>query len=135
MARDRKRPRRRGFICSGQRDRPDRGASGGFDLAGGRVGAAFREAATPDRVREVEAALFELAVGGDVAAARAWLDRAMDRPLQGIEISGPEGKPLDVATVAAVVLDAIGPDQAARIRVAAAFARLGRADDGPGGGG
>ena len=59
----------------------------------------------------------------------------MDRPLQGIEISGPEGKPLDVATVAAVVLDAIGPDQAARIRVAAAFARLGRADDGPGGGG
>jgi hypothetical protein len=41
---------------------------------------AFLEAATPERAREIEAALYELAIGGDVAAARLWMDHAMGRP-------------------------------------------------------
>lgn len=91
---------------------------------------AFLDAASPERVKEVEASLFELAVGGDTTAARIWLEHAIGRPTQALELSGPEGGPLglDVANLTRVVLMALAGQPDAKLRVAEA---LGRSLDGP----
>jgi hypothetical protein len=93
---------------------------------------ALLECATPERVAAVEKTLYTAAVGGDIAAIRVWLEHMVGRPVQAVEVSTPEGQSLDVAMVAAVALEAIGDDQGARLRVAEAFARLGRSGDGVG---
>lgn len=90
---------------------------------------ALLEAGTPERIAEVEASLREMAIGGDVSAAKLWLGYMVGMPIQAVEVSTPDGKTLDVALVAAVVMEAIGDDQAARLRVASAFAALGRRQD------
>jgi hypothetical protein len=52
---------------------------------------ALVEAATPEKVRAVEESLHEVAVGGDVAAAKVWLDHVVGKPVQAVELSGPDG--------------------------------------------
>jgi hypothetical protein len=86
--------------------------------------AALIEAATPEKVRAVEEALHELAVGGDVAAAKVWLDHVVGRPVQALELSGPDGQALDLPAIVSTIMVALGDDPAARVKVAAAFRRL-----------
>jgi hypothetical protein len=43
---------------------------------------------TPERVREVEGVLYNLAIGGDVAAIRTWLDHVAGKAPQALELSG-----------------------------------------------
>lgn len=86
----------------------------------------FRDCMLEQDVKDLFASLLKQALGGDVAAARVLLDRAMDRPMQAVEISGPEGRALDLTTIVGVIMTALGDDPAARVRVAAAFKRMGR---------
>jgi hypothetical protein len=51
---------------------------------------ALLECATEEKVKAVEESLHELAVGGDVAAAKVWLDHVVGKPLQAVEVSGPD---------------------------------------------
>jgi hypothetical protein len=83
------------------------------------------DCATPDRVKEVEQALFKAAVGGDVPAAKVWLEYTIGKPVQAVELSGPDGSSLDLTTVVQTVLVALGDDVSARLKVAQAFRRLG----------
>ena len=56
---------------------------------------AVLEAATPEVVSAITKKLAMLALQeGDVAAARLVLEYSCGKPIQGIELSGPEGEPL-----------------------------------------
>ena len=98
--------------------------------------AALIEAATPEKVKAVEESLHELAVGGDVAAAKVWLDHVVGKPVQAVELSGPDGQALDLPAIVSTIMIALGDDPDARVKVAAAFRKLGSSADGdPVGGG
>jgi hypothetical protein len=88
--------------------------------------AALIEAATPEKVKAVEESLHELAVGGDVAAARVWLDHVVGKPLQAVEVSGPDGQGLGVEVLMTAVLAALAPYPEARLAVAARLKEVGR---------
>ena len=116
----------------------------GNQIAKGNVGNArmkelrrtLVEAATPEKVKAVEESLHELAVGGDVAAAKVWLDHVVGKPVQALELSGPDGTALDLPAIVATIMVALGDEPAARVKVAAAFRKLGSSADGdPVGGG
>ena len=116
----------------------------GNQIAKGHVGNArmrelrrtLVEAATPEKVKAVEESLHELAVGGDVAAAKVWLDHVVGKPVQAVELSGPDGQALDLPAIVATIMVALGDEPAARVKVAAAFRKLGSSADGdPVGGG
>ena len=95
--------------------------------------AALIEAATPEKVKAVEEALYELAVGGDVAAAKVWLDHVVGKPVQAVELAGPDGQALGMEVVMTAVLAALAPYPEARLAVAARLKGVGRGhDDGPG---
>jgi hypothetical protein len=83
------------------------------------------EAATPEDGQAVIRKLSELGKDGDVQAARCYLEFVVGKPVAQLEVSGPDGASLDLTTVVATIMLALGDDQAARIRVAAAFRRLG----------
>jgi hypothetical protein len=92
--------------------------------------AALIEAATPEKVKAVEESLHELAVGGDVAAAKVWLDHVVGKPVQAVELSGPDGQALDLPAIVSTIMIALGDDPDARVKVAAAFRKLGSSADG-----
>jgi hypothetical protein len=95
--------------------------------------AALIEAATPEKVKAVEEALYELAVGGDVAAAKVWLDHVVGKPVQAVELAGPDGQALGMEVVMTAVLAALAPYPEARLAVAARLKGVGRGHDaGPG---
>jgi hypothetical protein len=50
----------------------------------------------------------------------------LGRPKESVELSGSDGQPLALSTILQVILTALGDDQAARIKVAAAFHMLGK---------
>jgi hypothetical protein len=90
------------------------------------------EAVTADDVRSVGAKLLELAKGGDVQAAKVWLEFVIGKPTTPVEVSTADGQALTLPAIIAVVLAALGDDQAAKIRAAAAFRKLGSTGgDGP----
>jgi hypothetical protein len=90
------------------------------------------EAATEDDIRDIYWSLLAAAKGGDVAAARLLLDHLVGKPRESIEVSAGDGQVVGLASIAAVIMEAIGDDERARVRVAAAFAELGRPGDGMG---
>jgi hypothetical protein len=95
--------------------------------------AALIEAATPEKVKAVEESLHELAVGGDVAAAKVWLDHVVGKPVQAVELAGPDGQALGMEVVMTAVLAALAPYPEARLAVAARLKGVGRGHDaGPG---
>lgn len=51
---------------------------------------------TEDDVRQVTRKLLELALAGDTTAIRLVLEYAVGRPVQAIELSGPDQEPLQV---------------------------------------
>jgi hypothetical protein len=94
---------------------------------------ALLECGTEEKVREVEAKLHELAVGGDVAAIRTWLEYLTGKPVQALEVTGPDGTALGVEVLITAVLAALAPYPEARLAVAAKLKGVGRGHDaGPG---
>jgi hypothetical protein len=91
---------------------------------------ALLECATEEKVKAVEESLHELAVGGDVAAAKVWLDHTCGRPVQAVEIGGPDGQALNLTQIVSTIMVALGDEPAARVKVAAAFRKLGSSGDG-----
>jgi hypothetical protein len=67
--------------------------------AGHRKVSEMRRAAlaaeTPDRVATVIGKLYDLAAEGDVPAAKVYLETVIGKSVQGVEISGPDGSPLE----------------------------------------
>jgi hypothetical protein len=127
--------------ASNGRDNWGRFAAGNRAAAGNPINRRMRElrqalfdCTTDEDIVEIKRSLMESARAGDTAAAKVLLEYLIGKPAQAIEIGGPDGQALDVTTVAAVVLEALGDDPAARLRVAAAFARLGRRQEGGGDG-
>ena len=94
---------------------------------------ALLDCATEVKVKAVEESLHELAVGGAVAAAKVWLDHVVGKPLQAVEVSGPDGQALGMEVVMTAVLAALAPYPEARLAVAARLKGVGRGHDaGPG---
>jgi hypothetical protein len=97
----------------------------------GELRRAILEATTVEQVTAAFGKLYEVAMTGDVPALALYLSHVVGRPKETVEISGPDGQGLSLATVVAVITEALGDDEAARIRVAGAFHRLSLG--GPGG--
>ena len=105
----------------------------GNTIARGNVGNARMKAlrralidcVTPEKVAEVEASLYKLATGGDVPAAKVWLDHVIGRPVQAVELSGPDGQTLGMEVVMTAVLAALAPYPEARLAVAARLKEVG----------
>jgi hypothetical protein len=82
---------------------------------------ALLDATTPEDVKAVGAKLAELAKGGDVQAAKVWLDAVIGRPVQAVALTDADGEPLaglDWGRVQAGILEALGPFSEARVAVA-----------------
>lgn len=88
------------------------------------------DAATDDDIRDIYRSMLAAAKAGDVQAGRLLFDHLIGKPKERVEISGAEGGAIDLATIVGVIAEVIGDDDATRSRLAAAFARLGRAGDG-----
>jgi hypothetical protein len=91
------------------------------------------EAEAPENVLAAFRKLRDVAMTGDVAGLKLYLEYVCGRPPQTLEVSTPEGKGVDLTMVAAIVMEAVGDDQNIRQRIAARFAQLGRPADGMGG--
>jgi hypothetical protein len=87
------------------------------------------DATTAEQVAEVWDAVRKLALGGDVSAARLYIEQTIGQPAKAIELSGPDGAALDLPSVVTTIMIALGDEPEARIKVAAAFHQLGRARD------
>jgi hypothetical protein len=96
---------------------------------------AVLDATTPEMVGQIIKRMALAALkDGDVAAAKVVLEYACGRPVQGIELAGPDGEPLglDVARLIALITEALPGDRfaEARFAVAARFKQLStEADD------
>jgi hypothetical protein len=91
---------------------------------------ALLDCATEADIRDLYASLMESARAGDTAATRLLFEYLCGRPTQGIALSGPEGEPLAIGAIIAVVTEALADHPEARTKVAAAFHQLGRSRDG-----
>jgi hypothetical protein len=83
--------------------------------------AALLDSATSEAVQAVGAKLAELARGGDVQAAKVWLDFVVGKPPQAVELTGADGEPLaglDWGRVQGAILDALAPFSEAKVAVA-----------------
>jgi hypothetical protein len=94
---------------------------------------ALTEAATDDDIRDLYRSLLASAKGGDTQAARVLLEYLCGKPVATVEVSGPDGSSLDLPAIVATILSALGDDQAAVVRVAAAFHKLSLGVGGPSG--
>lgn len=97
-------------------------------------------AASPNLVEAVFTRLCRMALGEpaedippDLEAMKLYLAYTVGRPMQAVEISGPDGEPLggDFAALRGVILGVLARFPEARVEVAAALMRLRSADDGP----
>src|SRR6478736_3466137 len=63
--------------------------------------AALLDAATPEQTAAIIRKMGEQAAAGDVPSARVYLDYVCGKPVQALELSGPDGEPLggDLATL------------------------------------
>jgi hypothetical protein len=84
-------------------------------------------AAAPEAVVKVIRRMGELAEAGDVAAARLYLEYTTGKPVQALEVSGPDGEALSLVNLQAIVLDALRDHPAARVAVAARLMELSHA--------
>jgi hypothetical protein len=82
--------------------------------------AAMLEAVEPEQVKGLTRKLCELALAGDVPAARLVMEYALGKPVQAVELTGAAGEPrgLDWAGVQAAILEALAPFGEARVAVA-----------------
>jgi hypothetical protein len=87
---------------------------------------ALLDSTSPEDVKAVGQTLWELATGGDVQAARVWLEFVIGKPPQALEVSGPDGQALGIEVVMTAVLVALAPYPEARLAVAARLKEVGR---------
>jgi hypothetical protein len=88
--------------------------------------------ATDQDIAELYASMMKAAKEGDVQAARLLLDHLVGRPKESIEVSATEGASIDLPAIIATIMLALGDDEGARIKVAAAFHKLGSGAGGHG---
>jgi hypothetical protein len=95
---------------------------------------ALFDSVTAEQVVAVARKLHELALDGDVSAARCWLDHMIGRPVQAVELSAPVGPRLDPLALVGIITEALSdlPNyEDIRARLVAAFRRLEPTPDGP----
>lgn len=83
------------------------------------------DAATEDDVQAIIRKMAEMGRSGDVTAARVFLEYVVGKPTQAIELSNADGSAIELPSIVATIMVALGDDPAARAKVAAAFQRLG----------
>lgn len=83
------------------------------------------EAGSPEDIQAVIRKMAEMGRGGDVMAARCYLEYVVGKPVQAVELSNADGAGIELTSVVATIMVALGDDPAARTKVAAAFQRLG----------
>jgi hypothetical protein len=83
---------------------------------------AWLTAATPERVMALADKLFELALAGEVRAARVWLEHVIGKPPQAVEVFIPEGKKLTLSDIVSVINKHV--DEYTSIKIADAFAAM-----------
>ena len=94
---------------------------------------ALLDSTSPEDVKAVGQTLWELATGGDVQAAKVWLEFVIGKPPQALEVSGPDGQALGMEVVMTAVLAALAPYPEARLAVAAGLKEVGHVSgDDPG---
>lgn len=72
---------------------------------------------TDSNIKAIGAKLVAMALEGDVAAARLWLDHVLGRPRVAVEISGPGGSPLSLGMILMAIREAT-PDPAMQEQIA-----------------
>jgi hypothetical protein len=82
---------------------------------------AIFEAVSPEQVKAVITKLAELAADGDAVAARLFLEYTCGRPAQSVELSGPDGNPLELQGLMVKIMAALNEYPAARFAVAKAL--------------
>jgi hypothetical protein len=82
-------------------------------------------AASEDDVQAIIRKMAEMGRTGDVMAARVFLEYVVGKPVQALELSNADGSAIELTSVVATIMVALGDDPAARAKVAAAFRRLG----------
>jgi hypothetical protein len=92
---------------------------------------AVLDAVNVDQVKNVINKLAELAGNGDVAAARVFLEHCIGKPVQALQLSGPDGQSLgpDLNAITPTILTALAEHPEAKIVVAAALQKLNHAHD------
>jgi hypothetical protein len=67
------------------------------------------ESVTPEHVKAVALKPYELALDGDVAAARCYLEQTVGRPLQAVELSAPADPGITAMRLLNTIMDALSP--------------------------
>jgi hypothetical protein len=80
-------------------------------------------------IKDLYSGLMESARGGDTAAAKVLLEHLCGRPTQGIALSDPDGEPLAMGAVLAVITEALADHPEARLKLGIAFHQLGKSRD------
>lgn len=84
----------------------------------------FLDCVDDQAVQEVTATLIEMAKGGDTQAMRIFYEWTIGRPPQAIELSGPDGVPLNMVKVVTTIMAALGNDPESQARVGQALRQL-----------
>ncbi len=80
------------------------------------------EATTEDSVKAVWSQVYEQASGGDMVAAKLYLEMTCGRPVQAVEVStSPDAGQISVNVILAKLTAAFADDPAARYKMAAAL--------------
>jgi hypothetical protein len=74
-------------------------------------------------IQKLYATLTKAALDGDIPAAKLLLDHLVGRPVQSVELSGPDNEParVELSTLVAVIMSAVGDDMQARVKIASAL--------------
>jgi hypothetical protein len=80
--------------------------------------------ATPEKIVEMEGALFAAGVAGDVAAMKIWLEFMIGKPDVKVAVSGGDDGAFNLQQVIAVIQEVV-PERETQFKIAAAFHKLG----------
>ena len=75
------------------------------------------EAGTEEDIQAVIRKMAEMGKGGDVMAARCYLEYVVGKPTQAIELSNADGSAIELPSIVATIMVALGDDPAARAEV------------------
>jgi hypothetical protein len=90
----------------------------------GELRRAIFDSVDPADAVNVMNCLYDMAIAGDVQAAKVWLDHVLGKPPQAVEVAAPAGRTLDLTTIMVVVNEALTDYPEARIKLADGFRRL-----------
>lgn len=95
---------------------------------------ALLEAGDPETLKSLFKKMGELGLAGDTTAARLYIEYCVGKPVQALELSGPDGVTLggDMVRIRTAILAALVDDPPARFKVARALLSLSTGGDGDG---